>query len=96
MQVGEVVGIHSELLEDGGVQVFDFEWAFNGGSTEFIGLADADASLDTSTGHPHGEAVGVVITSRALGVFCGGLTAEFATPDDECFIKQATLLEILE
>ena len=96
VEEGKVVGVKAELLKNGGVQVLDLERAFDCGSTELIGLADADASFDAAAGHPHGEAVGVVIAPRALGVFRGGLAAKFATPDDECFIKQATLLEILE
>ena len=68
------------------MQVFDLERALDGSCTEFVGLADADASLDAATGHPGGESVSVVIPTRALGVFCCGLAAKLTTPDDEGFI----------
>ena len=68
----------------------------DGGAAEFVGLADADAALDAAAGHPHREAVGVVVAAGALGVFGGRLAAELAAPDDERLVEQPALLQILE
>ena len=68
---------------------------FDGGGAEFVGRADADAALDAAAGHPHGEAVGVVVAAGAFGVFGRRLAAELAAPDDERLVEQAALLEVL-
>ncbi len=92
----EFVWIEAELVEDGGVEVFDFEGFFDGGGAEFVGLAEADSAFDSASGHPHGEAGRVVIAAGSFGVFGGGLSAEFSAPDDEGFVEEAALFEIFE
>ena len=97
VEVGEPVGVEAHLLQHGGVQVLDVEAVVDGGrAAEFVGLADADAPLDAAAGHPHGEAVGVVVAARALGVFGGRLAAELAAPDHQRLVEQAAALQILE
>ena len=93
--VEEFVGIEAELMEYGSVKVFDLEWFFDGGGAEFVGLSEADATFDSSSGHPHREAGGVVIAAGALGVFGGGLTSELASPNDEGLVEETALLEVL-
>ena len=78
------------------MQVLDVEAVLDGGAAEFVGLADADAALDAAAGHPHREAVGVVVAAGALGVLGGRLPAELAAPDDERLVEQAAPLEVLE
>ena len=64
--------------------------------TEFVRLANANAAFDATSGHPHGETVGIVVTTRALGILSGGLATKLTTPDNQRFIKHATLFEIFE
>ena len=96
MVVVEFVGVEAELVEDGGVEVFDCEGIYDGGGAEFVGLSYANAAFDAASGHPHCEAGGVVVAAGSLGVFGGGLTAEFAAPDDEGFVEEAALFEVFE
>ena len=53
---------------------------------EFIGFSVIGSSFDAGTGHPVGKAFGVV-GAPAIAALVNRLSAEFATPDDECFIK---------
>ena len=65
-------------------------------TTEFIGLAQAYTAFDAASGEPHGETVGVVVATRASGVFGSRLTSEFAAPDDEGVFEKTALLEVLD
>ena len=67
----------------------------HGLATELIGLAVAHATFNTTTGHPHREAVRVVIPSRSLGVFRCRLATELTTPNHERFIEKPALFEVL-
>ena len=77
------------------MEALDVERFFDRGGADFVGRADADAAFDAAAGHPHREAVGIVVAAGAGAVFGGGLAAEFAAPDDERFLEQAALLEIV-
>lgn len=92
----EMVRIQAHETEHSGVQVFHMEAVLHRGTSEFVGLPDADAPFDPASGHPHGESVGIVIPARSLGILGGRLTSEFSAPDDQCFVKQTPALEILE
>ena len=83
-------------MEDCCVQVFDMKRIFDRRATEFICLTNANTTFDPATRHPHREAVRVVIASRAFGVLCCRLTTKFTAPDDECFVEQPTLFEVLK
>ena len=78
------------------MQVLDVEPVVDGGAAQLVGLADADAPLDAAAGHPHREAVGVVVAAGPLGVLGGRLAAELAAPDDQRLVEQAALLQVLE
>src|SRR5262249_39338679 len=68
----------------------------DGEVAELVGLAMADAALDAAAGHPHREAVGIVIAAGAGGVLGGRLPAKLAAPDDDRLIQQATALQVLQ
>ena len=78
------------------MQVLDVEAVGDGRAAELVGLADADAALDPAAGHPHREAVGVVVAAGPLGVLGGRLAAELAAPDDQGLVEQAAPLQVLE
>ena len=91
---GQAIRVESELVQYGGVEVLDVEAVLDGAAAKLIGGAHGDAARETAAGQPEREAVGVVITTRALGVFRGGLTAEFSGPDDERVVEHAAPLQI--
>ena len=96
VEVRKPVGVEAELLQDRRMQVFDVEAVFDGVAPQVVGLADAGSSLDSAAGHPHREAISVVITPGALGVFSGGLAAKLASPNDQGLVKQARRLQVFE
>ena len=67
---------------------------FCGVKSQFVGRSVHGALLDASTGQPDREAVGVMIAS--VGVFGTGGASELGTPDDQRFVEQASLFEVLE
>ena len=84
--------IEAEEAEDGCVDVVDVHLVFRRIKAEVVGGADGLATFDSASGHPHGEASGVVVPSIAFFAHRG--TAEFATPDDEGFVEEAALFEV--
>ena len=80
-------GAETLLVQDRCMEVLDVETILNGGSAKFICLPDAGSTLDPATSHPHGETIGVVVATCALGIFCGGLSAEFTAPDHKRFVE---------
>ena len=78
------------------MQAPDVERFLDGGGAEFVGLSDADTALDAAAGHPHGEAVAVVVAAGALGVLGCRLAAELTPPNDERLVEQPALIEILQ
>src|SRR5262249_22333148 len=95
----ESLMVESEKLEDCRVEVVDVHRILDDVVREIVGLAVDRAGPRATAGHPHREAARVMITAvilvaqAALGVNC---PAEFASPDDECFIEQATSLQVLD
>ena len=78
------------------MEVFDVVAVLDCGGAKFVGFTDAQAAFDTTASHPHGEAVGVMIAPSAFGVFGSRLASEFAAPDDEGFIEETSVFEVLK
>ena len=94
MEVGQGIGVESELVQDRSVQLLDVEPVLDRLVAQFIGTADTDASLDAAAGHPHGESRGVVVAPGAFGVLGRWLSAELASPDDERLVEQSASLQV--
>ena len=65
-------------------------------AAQFVGLAHADTTLDATAGHPHREAIRVVVPAGALGVFGCWLSSEFTAPDNQRLLEQSTLLQVVD
>lgn len=61
-------------------------------TTEVVGGTVRDSTLYAGAGKPDGEAVRVVIA--AVATLCVWCATEFASPNDKCFVKQATLFQV--
>ena len=100
MLVGEMFVVHSEEMEQGGVEVVDMDLAIDGTVAELVGRPVSGAAVHASAGHPHGVAVVVVLSTGGLAgtiVLLGvGRAAEFASPEDERVFEQTAGLEIGE
>ena len=68
----------------------------DGGKAKIVGLAEGQARLGSSAGHPHGHRVDVVVTAHCLTNLAHRRTAEFTAPDDERVFEQAPRLQVLD
>src|SRR5688572_9265215 len=81
-------------MHDGGVEIVDMDLVLRGIKAEFVGFAHCHAGLNAATCEPHRETIWMMIAAIAAALDHGG-AAEFAAPNDQRFIEQATLLQIL-
>lgn len=58
--VGEFFVIEAEEVEEGGVEVVDVDFVFDGFVAELVGGTMMHAGFDAAAGHPDGEAFGIV------------------------------------
>ena len=98
---GELLVIEAEEAQDGGVQVVHVDDVGRRLEAELVGGSMDMAGLHAAAGHPHGEAVVVVVAAVDLaligargGQFDGRGAAELAAPDDERLVEQAAALEV--
>ncbi len=63
VEVGELFVILAEEPEDGGVNIVDVHGQLNGAHAKIVGGAQGAAAFDACAGHPHGEAVGVMVAA---------------------------------
>ena len=93
--------VETEQVEHSGLEVIYVDQVFENVQAEIIGFPNDLAGFDASAGHPHCEAVGVVIASGVGGVFGTaefrhrGAT-EFTAPDNEGIVEHAALLEVFD
>ena len=80
-------------MHHGGPEIVNCGFVFDGVVAEVVGRTVNGSAFYAAAGHPDGEPVGVMIaTIASLGK---GRATEFAGPDDECFLKQASTAQIL-
>ena len=90
--VGKALGLNTELVEHGGVEVTDMDHVLLGIVPKFIGVPVRNPSFDSSARHPNGKAFDVVVAAIALS---HGGSSEFSAPDNEGVVEHAPLLEVL-
>lgn len=89
-------------MEKGRVEVAKVDLlARKGAIAHLIGFAVSDPRFDSSSGHPKGKGVGVVIAAEeghfsSVPVFLHRSSAEFTAPDDEGVIQHSPLFEVGE
>ena len=78
-----------------GVNVRDIMPVLNRVEAQFIGRAVNHSALDSGSGHPGREAVRVMV-APAAETFDARRAAELGSPNDDGFVQQAALLQILQ
>ena len=98
MQVGEAAVVETEQIEDGGVDVAEGDGFALGADAELVGRSGGGTGLDIAPGHPHGEAVLIVVATGLVGleVVDEGRASHFGCPDDEGLLEQAAGFEVFE
>ena len=94
MKVGQRLVVDAHEVEDGGVDVVDVRFVHHGLEAQFVGLPVAPAAFHSAAGHPHAEAVWVVVAAGRALAFAERHAAKFAAPHDERGVQQSALLEV--
>lgn len=74
------------------MEVMHMKSILDGMESDFIGAADGLSTANSTAGHPHGKAVGVMVPS--VPFFAHGSTTEFAAPDHQSRVEQSALFEV--
>ena len=86
--VGEPFVVHTEQVEDGGVEVVEVNAVFGGFVADFVGIAVVDAAFDTAASEPADHVMGVVVTAGFAAGLSDWEAAKFAAPDYECVFEE--------
>ena len=92
--VGESFVIESQQVQHCGVQIMDVDFVGDGSMSVFVGFAVGHPAANAAAGHPHREALRIVIAS--VLAFRERRSAELRSPDDERILEQSSALEILQ
>ena len=77
------------------MEVVDVHLVLSDVVAKFIRSAEGDAGLSAAAGHPHGEAVRMVVGSPGFITYLiDGRATKLSTPDDEGVFEQAALFEV--
>jgi hypothetical protein len=90
--------IKAEQRENGGVQIVNMHLVLDGGGAEFIRGAVGHAAPHAAAGQHGGKCLGIVVPAGVVAAIAvaGGFAAEFAAPDNQRFIKEIALLQVLD
>ncbi len=101
--VGELFMVKSEQRQDGGMQIVYMYTILDSLEPELIGRTVSLSALHSTTGHPDGEPMVVVVTSIDLtGVaarrwkFYDRRPPELSSPQHERLVKESALLEVFQ
>jgi hypothetical protein len=96
--IGQVLMIDSEQVENRCLYIVDMHWVLRNVVTQIVGRPDGLSALNSTASEPHGERIRMMIAallaSQGRIVFHHRRTAKFTAPDHECFVEQATLLQV--
>ena len=87
--------VQAQQVQYRGVQVIDVHAVFNGIITQFVGLADRLAGVDSAASHPHRKGFDMMITTDGITRFTLWSTPKLTAPNDQGVFEQTTPLEIL-
>ncbi len=96
--VSQALVVDTKTVQQRRLQIVDMHGILDDVVAIVVGLPDADAGLDSTSGHPHGKTarmmVAAVVRVCQLALAVDG-PAEFATPHHESLIQKPSLLQIL-
>ena len=97
--VSEAFVIDAEEMENRSVEIVDVDRVFEDIVAVVVGFSDSDSFFDSSSGHPHAEALGMMIASVVFASqfsLAVGRASKLAAPDQEGVLQHAALFEIGE
>ena len=87
VSINEPRVINAQSIKDRGVDVVDMESVFNSVKAEIVGFSNDDTRSHSSTGHPHGESVRIMVA--AIPFLRHGRAAELTPPDNQRLLRTA-------
>ena len=92
--------IETQAMQDGRLQVMAVERVFNRMVSQFVGGSYNMPTINTPAGHQYRKSKGMVVSPfiprvNTTADFVHGRAPKFSRPHDECFIKQAALVKIV-
>ena len=96
MAEGEPFVVDAHQVKNRGVEVVHMNAVFRHGHAHVVAGAVGGAALRAAAREPAGEYLAVMPASGGALAVLVGRAPEFGAPDDECFIKHAARLEILD
>ena len=93
---GEALVVDPEEMQHRRVQVADVNRILGCVIPQFIRIAVRCSGIDAAACHPHGEALDVMIAADSTLIMNHRCATKFAAPDDQCFVQQAALLQIIQ
>jgi hypothetical protein len=81
VRVNQIPVVQTDQMQDRRMQIVHMQSIFDRMESDLVGAADGLSASDSTSGHPHGKAVGVVIAT--VSFFAHGCTTEFPTPDHQ-------------
>ena len=85
--------IKAHQVEDGGIEIVDFDGIHRGLEAELVALTEAESLLYAGARQEAGECIRVVVAASAI-TLQEGHPAKLGGPDNECVLKQATTLHV--
>ncbi len=76
------------------MQIVHVGLRFDSVKSKVVGCTDHLTAFDATAGHPHCEAIGVMVATVTF--FGHGSASEFSAPDDERLIEHASPLQVLQ
>ena len=86
--------VNPHQVQDGRMEVVHFHLVLDGVITPVIRGAIRHSTLDSTTSHPHREAVRVMIA--AIATLCHRRSTKLTTPNHQSVLQHPAGLEILE
>ena len=91
--------IDSQQMQDRRLDIVHMDGIFNRMKSEVIGATDRLSHSDSSTRHPHGEGLGVMVASlgspQRRARFHHRRSPEFTTPNHQGILEHSALFQIL-
>jgi hypothetical protein len=96
--VGQALVIDAKKMKERGLEIVDVDGIFHGVESEVIGCAVGDTGLDSTSGHPNGEGVGMMIAAPTRAVVEIPLdkrsSSKLTAPNNQGVVEQTAHLEI--
>ncbi len=100
MAHGQLEVIKTEEFEDRRMEIIHVDRFFGDRPTDLVRSAVGESPFHAAASHPEGESEGMMISSgdgrEAEPVFAKRRPSEFTGKDDQCFIQETSLFEILQ